>query len=73
MQSYIVTVNKEVKAPKCSSIDGEAFITMLPLQSRGDFSDIDVRGIQGELEVGPGGGNLVMEPGSHRTHRSRRS
>ena len=54
----------QLKAPKLRSIDGDAFITLLLLQSRGDFSDTKVQGTQGELEVGPGGGNLVAEPGS---------
>jgi len=59
-------VDKEVQleAPKLRSIDGDAFTTLLPLQSRGDFSDTEVRDTQGELEVGPGGENLVAEPGS---------
>ena len=58
------TADKEVEAQKLRSIDRGAFITLLPLRSRGDFSDTEVWSIQGELEVGPRGGNLVTEPGS---------
>ena len=58
------TANKEVEAPKLRSIDGDAFVTLLPLRSSVDFSDTEFRGSQDELEVIPEGGNLVAEPGS---------
>ena len=60
MPQYIAeTENKEVEAPKLRSIDGDAFVTLLPLQSSRDFSDTEFWGSQAEVEVNPRGGNLV--------------
>ena len=43
------------------SIDGDAFVTLLPLRSSVDFSDTECWGSQVELEVNAKGGNLVAE------------